>query len=106
MKERRQHKRLTIPLPVRLNVMNGNKIMVLELEARNISYSGTYIPTLTIFPVRTKFVMDFSVPSENRKVFNGIDLLTGCAGTLVRCGRYGIGIAFDKEYQIENLKDL
>jgi hypothetical protein len=106
MKERRQHKRLTIALPVRLNVMNGSKEMVLDYESRDISYSGTYVHILTIFPVGTRFVMDFTIPSKNLKDFMSIDFLIGCAGTMVRCDGYGIGIAIDKECQIENLKDV
>jgi len=106
MKERRQHKRLTIPLPVRLNVMNGSKEMVLDIEARDISYSGIYVPTLTIFPEGTRFVLDFTIPSDNLKEFKNVDSLIGCAGTMVRSDQYGIAIAFDKECQIENLKDL
>jgi len=54
MKERRQYKRFTIPLPVRLNAMNTGRKEVLDLEARDISYSGTFIPTLTSFPKATR----------------------------------------------------
>ena len=106
MKERRQHKRLTIPLPVRLNVMNGASIMALDLEARDISYSGTFIPTLTSFPEGTRFVLDFTIPSDNLKEFKDVDSLIGCAGTMVRSEPHGIAIEFDKECQIKNLKDL
>jgi hypothetical protein len=106
MKERRQHKRLTIPLPVRLKVINGSKKMVLDLESRDISYSGTYVPILTFFPAGTRFVMDFTIPNKNLKDFMSIDLVIGCAGTMVRSDPHGIAIEFDKEYQIKNLKDL
>jgi hypothetical protein len=106
MKERREYKRLSMPLPVRLNVMNGSRKMVLDLETKNISYSGTYVPTLTSFPEGTRFVLDFTIPSENVKEFKDIDSLTGCAGTMVRSDPHGIGIKFDRECQIENLKDL
>ena len=106
MKERRQHKRLSIPLPVRLNVMDGTGIMALDLEARDISYSGTFIPTLTSFPEGTRFILDFTIPSDNLKEFKNVDSLIGCAGTMVRSDPHGIAIAFDKECQIKNLKDL
>jgi hypothetical protein len=106
MKERRQHKRLTIPLPVRLNAMNGGGIMALDLEARDISYSGTFIPTLTSFPEGTRFILDFTIPSDNLKEFKNVDSLIGCAGTMVRSEPHGIAIKFDKECQIKNLKDL
>ena len=106
MEERRRHKRLTIPLPVRLNVIDGSKEMVLDLEARDISYSGTYVPTITIFPEGTRFVLDFTIPSDNLKKFKSLDSLIGCAGTMVRSEPHGIAIEFDKECQIKNLKDL
>jgi hypothetical protein len=106
MKERRQHKRLTIPLPVRLNIMDGAGIMALDLEARDISYTGTFIPTLTSFPEGTRFVLDFTIPSDNLKEFKNVDSLIGCAGTMVRSEPHGIAIKFDKKCQIKNLKDL
>ena len=106
MKERRQHKRLTISLPLRLNVMNGSTEMVLDLIAKDISYSGTYIPTLTSFPEGTRFVLDFTIPSDDIKEFKDIESLMGCAGRMVRSDHHGIAIKFDKECQFENLKDL
>ena len=106
MKERRLHRRLNIPLPVRVNAMNGDVLMALDLEARDISYSGTFIPTLTSFPEGTRFILDFTIPSDNLKDFKNIDSLLGCAGTMVRSDSNGIAIKFDKECQIENLKKL
>jgi hypothetical protein len=109
MKERRQYKRLNIPLPVRLKVMNGmngGRQMVLYLEAKDISYSGTFIPTLTSFPEGTPFILDFTIPSDNLKEFKDIKSLEGCAGWMVRSDPHGIGIQFDRECQIESLKTL
>lgn len=94
-------------LPVRLKAMNaGRKIMVLDLTTRDISYSGTFIPTLTSFPEGTWFIMDFTLPSDNLKEFKDIKSLEGCAGTMVRSDPHGIAIQFDKECQIEGLKAL
>lgn len=106
MNERRLHKRLNIPLPVRVNAMNGDVLMALDLEARDISYSGTFIPTLTSFPEGTRFILDFTIPNDNLKDFKNVDSLVGCAGTMVRSDSNGIAIKFDKECQIENLKNL
>ena len=106
MKERRLHRRLNIPLPVRVNAMNGSVLMALDLEARDISYSGTFIPTLTSFPEGTRFILDFTIPSDNLKDFQNVDSLIGCAGTMVRSDSHGIAIKFDKECRIENLKKL
>jgi len=106
MKERREYKRLNIPLPVRLKFMNGRRKMVLDLEAKDISYSGAFVPTLTSFPEGTRFSLDFTIPTDHIKEFKDIDSLEGCAGTMVRSDPHGIGIQFDKECQIENLRDL
>ena len=106
MKERRLHKRLNIQLPVRVNAMNGGVLMALDLEARDISYSGTFIRTLTTFPKGTRFVLNFTIPSDNLKDFKNVDSLIGCAGTMVRSNSHGIAIEFDKECRIKNLKNL
>ena len=106
MKERRLHKRLNIPLPVRVNAMNGDVLMALDLETRDISYSGTFIPTLTSFPERTRFILDFTIPSDNLKDLKNVDSLIGCKGTMIRSTPNGIAIEFDKECRIKNLKNL
>ena len=86
--------------------MNGDVLMALDLETRDISYSGTFIPTLTSFPERTRFILDFTIPSENLKDFKNLDSLIGCKGTMIRSTPYGIAIEFDKECRIKNLKNL
>ena len=106
MTERRQYERFTIPLPVRLNAMNTDRKEVLDLEARDISYSGTFIPTLTSFPEGTRFILDFTIPSDNLKEFKDIKSLKGCAGKMVRSDHQGIAIQFEKECQIESLKSV
>ena len=86
--------------------MNTGRKEVLDLEARDISYSGTFIPTLTSFPKGTRFILDFTIPSDNLKEFKDIKSLKGCAGRMVRSEPHGIAIQFDKECQIESLKSL
>lgn len=106
MSERRQYTRLTIPLPVRLKTLNIEKEMVLDLAVKDISYTGTFIPTLTSFTEGTRFIMDFTHPSDKLKDFNEIKKLKGCSGTLVRSDSHGVAIQFDKECRIESLKAL
>jgi len=94
-------------LHVRLKAMNaGRRIMVLDLTTRDISYSGTFIPTLTSFPEGTRFTMDFTLPSDDLNKFKDIESLKNCTGVLVRYDSHGIAIQFDKECQIEGLKAL
>ena len=106
MIERRKHNRITIPLPVKLRDMNTGRSKVLDLATRDISYTGTFINTLTSFPEGTRFILDFTLPSDNLKEFKDIKSLEGCAGTMVRSDPHGIVIQFDKECQIEGLKTL
>jgi len=106
MEEKRKYARFTISLPVRLEAITLDRKEVLDLETRDISYSGAFINTLTSFPEGTRFVLDFTLPSDNLKEFKDIKSLEGCAGTMVRSDLHGIAIQFDKECQIEGLKAL
>lgn len=106
MKERRLYKRLDISLPVRLETITSGIKKILDLETRNISFSGTFIRTLTSFPEGTRFILDFTLPSDNLKEFKDIKSLKGCAGSLVRSDAHGIAIKFDEECQIEGFKSV
>ena len=107
MNERRKYNRASIQLHVRLKAMNaGRRILVLDLITKDISYSGTFIPTLTSFPEGTRFNMDFTLPSDDLKKFKNIESLMDCTGKMVRSDSHGIAIQFDEECQIEGLKAL
>jgi hypothetical protein len=106
MKERRQYERFTIPLPVRLETIELGRKKVLDLETRDISASGTFITTLTSFPEGTRFILDFTIPSDSIKEFKDIESLKGCTGSIVRSTPHGMAIQFDRECQIESLKAL
>ena len=45
MKERRQHERFNIPLPVRLETIESDRKEILDNETRDISASGVFIPS-------------------------------------------------------------
>jgi hypothetical protein len=106
MKEKRQFARFNMPLPVRLEAVTSGKKEVLDLITRDISYSGTFITTLTPFPEGTRFILDFTIPTDNLKKFKDINSLKGCMGSMVRSTRHGVAIKFDKECKIEGLKAL
>ena len=106
MEEKRKYARFTISLPVRLEAITLDRKEVLDLETRDISYSGAFINTLTSFPEGTGFILDFTLPSDNLKEFKDIESLEGCAGTIVRSDPHGIAIKFDNECQIESLKNM
>jgi len=106
MKERRKYTRFAISLPVRLETIESDNKEVLDLETRDISYSGTFIPTLTSFPEGKRFILDFTLPSDNLEEFRDIESLKGCSGRVVRSDRHGIAIQFERECQIEGLRVL
>lgn len=106
MKERRQYERFTFPLPVRIEDIKSGRKKVIDLATRDISASGTFIATLTSFPEETRFILDFTIPSDSIKGLKGMKSLRGFTGRMVRSTPYGLAIQFDRECQIESLKAL
>ena len=106
MKERRQYERFTFPLPVRIEDITSDKKKVVDLETRDISASGTFITTLTSFPEGTRFILDFSIPSDSIRGLKDVKSLRGFTGKMVRSTPHGMAIQFDRECQIESLKAL
>ena len=102
MKERRQYERFKIPLPVRIEATTGTK-RVLNLETRDISASGTFINTFTSFPEETRFIMDFTIPSDSIEEFKYVKSLKGCTGSMVRSTSKGMAIRFDRDCYIMTL---
>jgi len=102
MEERRQYERFNIPLPVRIESTTGTK-RVLNLETRDISASGIFINTLTSFPEGTRFMMDFTVPSNSIKELKYIKSLKSSIGSMVRSTSKGIAIHFDRDCYIMTL---
>jgi len=105
MIERRQYGRVSFPFSVRLETMTTNRKKVLDLETKDISACGTFIPTLTSFPEGTRFILDLTFPSKNQTL-QDVKNLKGYIGSLVRSTPHGIAIQFDRECQMENFKVL
>ena len=105
MNERRQYGRFSFPFPIRLETITTNGKQVLNLTAKNISASGTFISTLTSFPEGTRFILELTFPSNDQK-HKYVKTLNGCKGSLVRSTPHGIAIQFDRECQMECLKAL
>lgn len=106
IKERRQYIRFAISLPVRLESISLDRKERLDLVTKDISASGTFIPTLTSFPEGTRFMLDFTLPSDKPDKFKDIKGLKNCKGSMVRSTTRGIAIQFDKECRIWSLKTL
>jgi len=106
MKERRQYERLTLPLPVKIEAITSGRKKVVDLETRDICASGIFITTLTTFPEKTRFILDFTIPSDTIKGLKDVKSLRGFTGSMVRSTPYGLAIQFDRECQIESLKAL
>ena len=106
MKERRLYKRFPAKLPIKLEAISSSRKRVLDLATKDVSVSGTFITTLTSFPERTRFILDFTIPSNSIKGLKDVKRLRGYTGSMVRSTCYGMAINFDREYQIEGLKTL
>ena len=106
MKERRQYERFMHPIPVRIETITSDRKKVLDLETRDISASGTFIPTLTSFPEGTRFILDFTIPTDSIKKLKDLKSLKVFKGNMVRSTPHGMAIYFDRECQIESLKAL
>jgi hypothetical protein len=104
MKERRQYERLSYPFPVRLETLFADEKIFLDLVTRDISASGTFIPTLISFQEGTMFFMSFTFPSKKIQILKRLKELNGCIGNLVRLAPDGVAIKFDIECQWEYLK--
>jgi len=106
MIEKRQYERLSFPFPVRLETMTTNGKQVLDLTTKDISASGTFVPTLTSFPEGTRFILTLTFPSNKIQALKTVRCLNGCKGSLVRTTSQGIAIQFDRDCQMECLKVL
>jgi len=104
MKERRQYERFILPLPVRLEAITTDRKRVLDLETRDISTSGTFINTLTSFSEGTRFILDFTIPSDSIEEFKYVKSLKGCTGSMVRSTSKGLAIHFDRDCYIMSLR--
>ncbi len=106
MKEQRQYERFMFPLPVRIEAITSGRKKVIDLYTRDISASGTFITTLTSFLEETRFILDFTIPSDSIKGLKDVKSLRGYTGSMARSTPYGLAIQFDRECQIESLKAL
>ena len=106
MIEKRRFKRFNLPLPVRLETLESEREEVLDLFVRDISYTGTFIPALRVFPVGAKLKLDFTHPSDIHIKIKDIDSIKNCAGKVVRSEYNGIAIKFNEECKIESLKAI
>jgi hypothetical protein len=104
MEERRQYNRVNVLIPVRLETLDRKE--VLDIFTRNISASGTFIPTLMSFPEGTKFILDFTFLTDIIMIYNNGSMLKSCTGSMVRSTPHGVAIQFDRECQMECLKIL
>ena len=106
MIERRQYARLSYPFLVRLETLFADDKIFLDLVTRDISASGTFIPTLISFQEGTMFFMSFTFSSKKFLMLKSVKELNGCIGSLIRSTPDGIAIKFDIKCQLECLKIL
>jgi hypothetical protein len=106
MKEKRQHKRHTISLPIKLKHLTSDSKEVYDVVTKNISASGIFIGAPMLFPHGTRFILDFKIPSDHLTEPVDVESLKGLTGRMVRSSPQGMAIQFDKECPIESLRAL
>ena len=106
MLETRRFKRFNLPLPVRLETLESEREEVLDLVVRDISYTGTFIPSLRVFPVGTKLKLEFTHPGDIHIEFKDIGSIKNCAGKVIRSEYNGMAIKFNEECKVESLKAI
>jgi hypothetical protein len=89
-----------------METINSGKKQVFDLETRDISASGAFIYTKESFPEGTRFVLDFTVPSDRIKELTGVQSLIECEGNVVRSTPTGVAIHFDRKCQIMSLQGM
>jgi hypothetical protein len=94
------------PIPVRIETMELGRKKVLDLITRDLSASGTFIPTLTSFPEGARFILDITIPIDSIKMLKDRKSLKDFKGNMVRSTAHGMAIQFDKDCQIESLKAI
>ena len=106
MEERRQYKRFASNLSARLEAITPGSKKVLYLETKDISTAGAFLYTKEFFPKETQFILDFTIPTNRNKELKNAKILKNWTGSLARFTPHGMAIHFNRECQIENLKDL
>jgi hypothetical protein len=105
-KEKRQHERHTISLPIKLTPLTSGTKAVYDVVTRNISASGTFIAAPMPFPHGTRFSLDFKIPNDKIREPKDVESLKDVTGRIVRSNPHGMAILFDEEFQIESLRAL
>jgi len=94
MKERRQHKRFSAKIPIKLKVIASSRTRVLDVKTKDISATGAFIYTkeASYIPDDTRFILNLTIPSKNKNLKN----LENCTGTIVRSTSEGIAIRLNR----------
>ena len=100
MKERRKYERFALSLPTEVVVLTSGEQQVYELSTSDVSAGGAFFCVQQ--PVRqgTQVKLRMILASDRLKVLTGAQGLIKVAGTVVRCNKRGIAIAFDEKHQI------
>ena len=102
MKEKRQHKRFAVKLPVKLDLITASRLRPLDVETKNISASGAFIYTkeASYIPDDTRFVLNYTRPLKSAKNIRKFNKVINCAGSLVRSTSEGIAIRFNRPVEL------
>ncbi len=100
---KRKLERFSLKLPARIVVNdNGNGAENGSLDAitSDISAGGAFFYTDTPLPVGTQMQVDLVLPLDELKKVKGKKAKIRVKGAVIRTGKQGMAICFDKKYRI------
>lgn len=104
MKERRASERFQLELKGRMETLDTDKHVIMEVLTRDISARGAFLNAPESLPEGTRFRLRLTVPSERIKELTGAQSLIRVEGQVKRSTPTGMAVCFDDQYLILGLK--
>ena len=104
--DKRKFERFDIELPARMETNSSNRKQAFDLVTKNISASGAFVSANSPFSDGLRIKMSLATKNQRLAELTGSQSLFECEGSVVRTTPTGIGICFNKDFQITCLKKL
>lgn len=99
--ERRKMERFPLKLEASLSVEDGEgSPVIINLTTENISSAGAYLTSGAELPVGTDVDIDLVLPVARLKKMSGKSSHVKITGAIIRSGKDGMAILFNKRYKI------
>ena len=101
---KRKLERFPLKLPARIFVDGGEgEAALLDAVTSDISAGGAFFYTDTPLPVGTEMNVDLILPLDELKKIEGKRANIKVKGAVIRTGKKGMAIIFDKKYRISSM---